>query len=1731
MNKKRMSRCLRVITGLAILSVGNVWAADQTKANNATPLDQAGSWIGNVVPGSGDRAIWNGTLSAANCTNTVNTTINVGQIQIKSPSAGVPVRISQGTNTAWWRLMGVGGACIDMSTATVDLTIGSGFTVQSWNTGTFFTNQTGRTLTISGGLYVGSAAGQTLTLDGGGNYVLSGSLNGGGTLIKNGSGAVTINIPNYNTNFVLNAGTFNLNQAFAINGNANSLMTINGGTINNTSGSAVSLVNNPPRYLWNGNFTFTGTTNLNLGSGTVTLGGNRQVTCNANTLTVGGAISGSGYSLTKAGTGTLSLSGTNTYSGATIISGGTLSIDVAGRLGQGTYTNNITNNATFNYASSSNQTLSGSIRGTGSLTKSGASTLTLSGVNTYSGTTTVSAGKLLFSRGASTTADYAGTGDYSIASGATMEVNGTASARFNISNKQIKGAGTFIKSGSGRTFMTAGTSTLSFNMSAGGLIDIQGGILDSSAQSTNLASLNIATGAQFLIANSDTITTLQFDALNGGGTLNMTGAGTRTVVLGANGGSGTFSGVIGNSGTISLTKNGAGTQTLSGANTYTGTTTINAGTLTVPAANTSIGSVAVNGGKLGISITNSTKQWTCASLAFNNSGTALNFSFGLDVVPSTTLAPLKVTGAAAFTATPTVTVNLGYYAGAVGAQYPLMTWGSKSGTAPSAVTITAPSPGVVTGHLTVSGTTLYLVIDSVSGIPKYTGLTITFNSNGVPTSLMNKTGTELLSGTSDGFYLLDTNSVKHKFNLCTNLGYWSYSFAISGYPGRVTVQFGGENDYLTCRFTSMTNFALAGERLYFGLTTTSSKIKALALDHMMSVANSATLAQVERMSLWEQVIQSPTNLLGGFAVYQNISPAQEDSTFLDLWTKEGMAHPKVTGNWDRAAAQTWLTNWINAAYDGSYINILPSTLAEHSTFIPYATTMDAKAIYLWNEIWRGEYWLQYRQNDQINPVMYPNGLADLVTFKNTLASSGKKLMFHYLSGNIGEEDIQFTKPNVSPDLQSWGTVTLTAAINATATTMTVQPAAGVNLPIISTSSRPMQGPPVLPSFFDFKTFRIGSEWINASSVTNLGNGTWRLDGVSRGQWGTTAQSYSASTSLRGYMRPYGKDFIPDPDSALFTNITTRWATLNNTLGTMRAEFDGYENHMATGTWGAEKFGARVYESLDHPTVANTSSGAAPNAWLEYQFNQVKDALGGSFQTRQAIPLYLGNPSRTAPGLEEMEVWMNNYFSVNNRGFSIGSYDVRGVSLSTLTSYGLTDGMLTLAKNWKNVSLPVSAATRASMNTFTVSTPAAKQALFGSSRYAYLWRLENVNSLRKWYALGTDIYTNQWMVGLSESGSIAPRFYVTNGQTQTLIVPAALSSGAQQTRIIGRVLPRFDSTNSGNINLMTYLGTTNLTVTRANATGAAIWDETTLTKYVVGTPNWINLTTNRGLGLWVTGDNSGATLVIRLSRGGGGRDYVVPINFTGRRWIVIPSCEAGWRVSNWGWTWMAGQTIDYQYIDNIKIGIGHIPASTTCSVKVDGLVAMKETAEGLVNPTITLGGQSVNVTGTIASGNNFILEPNGLFTVYTTNWVGVSTQQLSGLLPASLTSFKMQSASSSSNIWLEIGVQAAPGAAVPLSMSMKASAPPASSQMSIATSPEFNMLVGANTSDADSTRTMHFLGTQKGVYVLEEATSLTSPITWTPVVTNTADSVTGNIDFTIPINPDQPTSYFRARLKQ
>jgi autotransporter-associated beta strand protein len=187
----------------------------------------------------------------------------------------------------------------------------------------------GGAVTISAPLSVGAA--QTWDIDATGSLVVSGDTTFTNAVNKTNGGALTLSGNNSGTGAItLSAGTLNLNSATAL---GTGTLTIGAGTTINTAANNTLSTNNAQN--WNGDFTFTGSSDLNLGSGAVSMGSSLQLTTSGSILSVGGAIGdgGSNHSLTKAGAGTLVLGGSNTYGGATTINAGVLRITNGAALG------------------------------------------------------------------------------------------------------------------------------------------------------------------------------------------------------------------------------------------------------------------------------------------------------------------------------------------------------------------------------------------------------------------------------------------------------------------------------------------------------------------------------------------------------------------------------------------------------------------------------------------------------------------------------------------------------------------------------------------------------------------------------------------------------------------------------------------------------------------------------------------------------------------------------------------------------------------------------------------------------------------------------------------------------------------------------------------------------------------------------------------------------------------------------------------------------------------------------------------------------------------------------------------------------------------------------------------------------------------------------------------------------------------------------------------------------
>ncbi len=216
--------------------------------------------------------------------------------------------------------------------------------------------------------------------------VPNGSGNGGILAFqKNGPGVLTLLSANTLTGGVtLAGGTLNLNNGAAL---GTGRFTISGGILDNTTFAPITLTNNNLET-WSGDFTFTGTNAMNLGTGAVTLAASPTITVNLNPLTVGGIISGS-FGLGKSGLGNLILTGANNYNAGTTINAGTLIGNTTSLQGL------ITDNSLLNFDQTINAVTDGTF--TGSVTGFGA-------INILNGTVRLATADLLRNFGATNVA-------------------------------------------------------------------------------------------------------------------------------------------------------------------------------------------------------------------------------------------------------------------------------------------------------------------------------------------------------------------------------------------------------------------------------------------------------------------------------------------------------------------------------------------------------------------------------------------------------------------------------------------------------------------------------------------------------------------------------------------------------------------------------------------------------------------------------------------------------------------------------------------------------------------------------------------------------------------------------------------------------------------------------------------------------------------------------------------------------------------------------------------------------------------------------------------------------------------------------------------------------------------------------------------------------------------------------------------------------------------------------
>lgn len=541
------------LSGAFQQSGGTTGGTVDINAATFTQSDGATIAAGTTVTSSGTQSLQGGTIAGA--------LDGAGAITAASGTTGIT-----GTVTNAASLTVSGGAVNLTGTGSVD-------------TSTNAVNVSSGILSTDGD---GIADGETVTVSGFGTLTVTGAdtvavltqtggtINGSASLTSSGaftqSGAITTTGGTVD----INAATFTQSGGATIAAGtsvtSSGAQALQGGTIAGTLDGAGAVT------------VSTGITNLT-GAGAITVA--TSIGINA-----GGTLTSDGNGITD--TATVSNSGTFTITGAETIGGLT-----------GAGTTNLTG-ANLTTGNASINTFSGTMQGTGGLVVQGTNETALSGTNTFSGGTTINSGTLSLANDGSNLSDTGlvtvnapGTlllvGDETIGavqgSGAVNIFSGvltTGDASSTTLSGNITGAGSLVKQGAG-TFTVSGNVATNATVNAGTLAlsgtNTMTSITVDGTGRLRLLSNAAAGGASGQITTTGSVISYG-NGVNSATPINLNSNTTQLEVLAAD--SATQSGVISETaGPRPIEKIGTGTLTLSGANTYTGATTVTAGTLNV----------------------------------------------------------------------------------------------------------------------------------------------------------------------------------------------------------------------------------------------------------------------------------------------------------------------------------------------------------------------------------------------------------------------------------------------------------------------------------------------------------------------------------------------------------------------------------------------------------------------------------------------------------------------------------------------------------------------------------------------------------------------------------------------------------------------------------------------------------------------------------------------------------------------------------------------------------------------------------------------------------------------------------------------------------------------------------------------------------------------------------------------------------------------------------------------
>jgi hypothetical protein len=586
---------------------------------------------------------------------------------------------------------------------------------------------------------------------------------------------------------------------------------------------------------------------------------------------------------------------------------------------------------------------------------------------------------------------------------------------------------------------------------------------------------------------------------------------------------------------------------------------------------------------------------------------------------------------------------------------------------------------------------------------------------------------------------------------------------------------------------------------------------------------------------------------------------------------------------------------------------------------------------------------------EINPALFPHGLAGLQTVCDKIHAAGLQVGLHVMQGMVGwgPKDDPYIVPRADSRLLQNRTGTLATDTDTQATTLTLNG---------STADWPERG-----------DLLLDGEVIRYAKRTDTG-----FAECQRGLHGTTAATHPAGSQVGHLVNCFpiwgGTVYCPNLDSNMPDEICDRLASLFNAVGADMSYFDGGEELLTQPPlWrSVGTFALGLQKRLDKPVFLGGNACYTHLSWhVITRGSPHYDPI--HFGRREYTLRFKGtNPAQHAKNLLAGDV---GWFAPHVHSLTADAVTPDEVALLCLKALGGKAPIsfsVSAANLWKNERMPemleiirvcdeLKQRDYFSPSALTaLATPRAEYQL--EQRTDGEWELRPLQFGPAVTILAADesrawVYENAYaeqkpFVRLRARSRLAPYGSADN----VVLVDPARGNPFQKEATASP-----DLTHEVELSTETAPDGAAALRYRAKNGGAA---PSGWTKIAAKLPAPIDISRHRRMGVWVKANGCGGILNVQLAGVDARRDHYIPLTFTGWKYVELVTGEESryWEYS-WPGTWTDQFYTDWNIFgatNEVDLYFNGLPPGAEADCQVGRIEALRELPGALRNPSLKVG---------------------------------------------------------------------------------------------------------------------------------------------------------------------------------